>query len=136
MNWDLLNDINYNKAGIGFEDPELIDKGWNKFIFEAILSQHQDAILIVNELNCRLRMSKRMQYGYLFHTLPKRKRFGKLSKAKANEKIEWIMKEYNYSLTKALEVEDLISDEEIEEIKQRHNTGGYSENKKKKKKRG
>ena len=123
MDWKLLSDVSYDKKNLIMSEPERL-KDWSPFLANMMLSLHKDAILFVNEVNCRPRITPKQHYLYLLYALPKAKRFAKKTNPKKAAKIEVIREYYNYSMTKALEVVDLLSDEDIKRMKKSMNKGG------------
>lgn len=123
MDFKLLNDVSFDKKNLIREDPSRI-KGWTPYLANMMLSLHADAILIVDEVNCRPRLTPKQHYKYLLYALPKKKRFAKKAKPAKVERAEVIRDYYNWSLDKALEVQDLFTDDDIEELKNRMFKGG------------
>lgn len=130
---DFLNSINKKQGGNLIEQsdaPEITERDYPAFPVNRLLSYHPDAILLVNELNIRgaseCRVTKRMQYEYLYYVLPKRSRFARMAKEKSDERLDLIMATYGYSRSKAELVSGLLSDEQIEELRRMRDTGGKS----------
>lgn len=123
MDWELLKDVSEKKENIIKRDPERI-KDWNPYAVNMVLSLHKDAILFVNEVNCRPKITPMQHYKYLFYALPKARRFAKKAKPKRMEKLEVIRAYYDYNMTRALEVVDLLSDDDIKVMKQKLYKGG------------
>jgi hypothetical protein len=127
--FSLIGDVSFDKKGI-FHESDEAEKQYNKYMVELMLSQHPDCILYVNELNRRPFLSKKMHHDYLFHSLPKRKRFAKLSKPVADADVEIIKEVFGYSTEKAQQVLPLFSPEQMEKMRQSRFTGGVLQKKK------
>ena len=78
-----------------------------------------------NEMNGLHFLPKRMQFHYLINSIRKKKRFGGkwLSQKKVKD-LEVIKEYYGYSNSKAKEALNLISDDQIENIKLGLKKGG------------
>lgn len=120
---DWLNSIYDNKKDILKENPEL-SKKYPAFIINRLLSGNIDTALFASELNERFTMDNDMQYKYLLHAIPKRKRFSPYLKKDDFEYLDLIKTYYGYNTEKALEVLNLLSKEQLNYIKQKLNVGG------------
>lgn len=121
---DFMNSINSSKENLirNSDSPAAAEKFYPPFPVARSLSYHADAILLVNELNLRgtasHAVSSKQHYEFLLHALPARRRFAKWRKPEIDEKINIICTAYGYSYDKAVEVIDILTDEEIENLKQ------------------
>ena len=120
---DYLNSINLNKKYLMDEDP-----GWKKnypaFVINKCMSHHMDTIMFANEMNLHHHLDKDMQYSFYLNSLRKRKRFSPwLRKDKVTD-LECIKKYYGYSNEKASQALKILTQEQINFIKQRLDTGG------------
>ena len=84
-----------------------------------------DTIMHSNEMNGLHFLPKRMQFHYLINSIRKKKRFGGkwLSQKKVKD-LEVIKEYYGYSNSKAKEALNLLSDDQIENIKLGLKKGG------------
>ena len=120
---DWLNSINQTKENLTDENPEAI-KEYAPFIINRCLSGHIDCILYANEMNLNHQLDKDMQYSFYLNTLRKKKRFSPwLRKDKVTD-LECIKKYYGYSNEKASQALKILTQEQINFIKQRLDTGG------------
>ena len=69
-------------------------------------------------------ISSKMQFDYLSLSIRKRKRFSKWLKQETDNNLEIIKEYFQYSDTKAKEISDILTTEEIEEIRQYLHHGG------------
>ena len=88
------------------------------------LSYFQDTVLLANEMNINHQIDGVMQYDFLRGTIRARKRFSKWAKKDQVANVDVIKEYYNYSDAKAESVVDLISDEEITQMKAKMSKGG------------
>lgn len=104
---------------------EQTEKDYNPFLVNRSLSYHYDCILYANEMNIRPHMDKKMQNSFLINTVRSKKRpFVKWAKSEKNEDIACIKTIFGYSDSKALEALSLLSKEQIQQLKEKTNTGG------------
>jgi len=122
--FDFVNAINYTKQDL-FEDPQA-EKDYAPFIVNRALSYFPDTILYANEMN-RGGIPKQWQFDFLRNTIPKRKRYSKWAKKpEVTSDISAVMEYYKYSAEKALEAMSILSNQQIEQIKQQMERGGKS----------
>ena len=120
---DWLNSINFNKENLIEEDSTLA-KEYPPFIVNKCLSGHLDCVLFANEMNKYHFLDKDMQYNFYLNILRKKKRFSPWLRKEKVSDIEYVKQYYGYSNEKASQVLKILSDEQIEFIKQRLDTGG------------
>ena len=120
---DWLNSINFTKKNLMEEDPSL-KKDYAPYIINRCLSGNLDCIMFVNEMNKYSFLDKDMQYSFYLNTLRKKKRFSPwLRKDKVTD-LQCVKQYYGYSNEKASQALKILSNEQIEFIKQRLDTGG------------
>ena len=66
----------------------------------------------------------RNKYDFLLNIIRPRKRYSKWLKKSKNDNIDLIKKFYGYSYTKAKDVVDILSEDQIEHIRSKLDTGG------------
>jgi hypothetical protein len=89
-----------------------------------------DTVLIANQASMMMNISDRMHYDFLIRSVRKKKRFAPWHKPEKNEAIDLIMQIYGYSYPKAVEVMDLITDEDLENMRSILDVGGIRKSKK------
>ena len=120
---DWLNSINFNKNDLMEMDSSL-KKEYPPFIINKCLSGHLDCIMFANEMNKSHFLDKDMQYTFYLNTLRKKKRFSPwLRKDKVSD-LEYVKSYYGYNNENASQAMKILSNEQIEFIKQRLDTGG------------
>ncbi len=120
---DWLNSINFNKENILDEDPTLA-REYPPFIINKCLSGHLDCVMFANEMNKYHFLDKDMQYNFYINILRKKKRFSPWLRKEKVSDLEFVKQYYGYSNEKASQVLKILSNEQIEFIKQRLDTGG------------
>ena len=121
---DFLNSINYTKEDVFAEDAEHASKQYPAFVVNRCLSYFPDTLFHANEMNVNHSLSERVQYDYLRLSIRPRKRFSKWLKNEKPDEIEVVKRYYNYSNRKAEEALRVLSDEDIENMKQEMYEGG------------
>ena len=121
---DYLNSINYTKENLLDTEDELVEKQYTPFVVNRCLSYFPDTIIHSNIINENSHIDKKMQYDYYLASIRKRKRFSKWLKREESDKIETIKEYFGYSNQKAKEVEDLISDSDLESMRESMFKGG------------
>ena len=120
---DWLNSINFNKDDLSSEDPDCI-KEYPSYIVNRCLSGHLDTILYANEMNLHPNLDKDMQYQFFLNSLRKRKRFSPWLRKDKVDNLNIIKKYYGYSNEKALQALRLLTQQQLDYIKKRLDTGG------------
>lgn len=120
---DWLNSINFTKENLLTDDPTL-SKEYPPFIINRCLSGHLDCILFANEMNKYHFLDKDMQYNFYINIVRKRKRFSPWLKKEKVSDLEYVKRYYQYNNEKASQALKILSNEQIEFIKQRLETGG------------
>lgn len=122
--FDFLNSINDTKVDLFAKDPQN-KKDYSAFMVNRGLSYFSDTILYANEMNISRDIPVEWQYDFYLAAIPKRKRFSKWTKKdKIHDQIKLIMKEYNYSERKALDVINILNSEQLTALEAKYSTGG------------
>ena len=120
---DWLNSINFNKQDLIEEDPSTI-KDYPPYIINRCLSGHLDCVMFANEMNKYSFLDKDMQYSFYLNTLRKKKRFSPwLRKDKVTD-LQCVKEYYGYSNEKASQALKILSNQQLDFIKQRLDIGG------------
>ena len=120
---DWLNPINLTKENLLENDPTS-KKSYPPYIINRCLSGHLDCVLLVNEMNKYHFIDKDLQYSFYLNTVRKRKRFSPWLRKDKIEDLDYVKQYYGYSNEKALQVLKILSNEQINFIKQRLEIGG------------
>jgi hypothetical protein len=103
----------------------LTEKEYQPFLVNRTLSYHKDCILYANEMNRRHLTDKKLQYDFLLNTIRSQKRpFAKWVKSEKSEDLECIKQVFGLSNEKAREAMRLLSNEQIQQLKEQTDTGG------------
>ena len=122
---DYLNAISWSKVNLLDGDDLVWEKKYPPYVINRCLSQHVDAIMMANEMNLHHSLTKRLQFHFLLNSIRKRKRFGgKWTTTAKSKNLEYVKEYYGYSNAKAKSVLDILTDEQIEFIKNKLSKGG------------
>lgn len=122
---DWISSINEKTSDV-YEDGDIEDLNgvYPAFMINRAFSQTSDTILAANAMNAASKLPGNMQYDFLMHAIPKKKRFAKWAKAESSERIDIIMSAYDVGVVKAREYSRLISDSDLEKLKEYIFEGG------------
>ena len=121
--FDFINAINQTKENL-FEDPQAA-KDYSPFLVNRGLSYFHDTVVQANTMNQYSSLPKEWQFTFLLNSIAKKKRFSKWAKAdKATESLLLVQEYFGYSSEKAKEALRILTDEQLNDIKQKLNKGG------------
>ena len=120
--FEYLKAINETKKDIMVDD--IAEKEYNSFIINRGLSFFRDTILYANEMNRFHHLDHRLQFDFFINIIKKKKRWSKWIKPQEVDNLELIKEYYGYSNEKAKSALSLMSNEQIEELKNRIYKGG------------
>ena len=121
---DYLKSINRTKEKLMDSDDELWEKKYPPFIINKSLAPLPDSVHLVNEMNVNHHLDSKLQYDFLLNSLRPRERYTPWLKAKKIKNLEYVKEYYGYSNEKAKVALDILSDEQIETIKNSLSKGG------------
>ena len=123
--FDYVNAILQNKKQLIVD--EITEKDYTPFLVNRSLSYHKDCIMYANEMNRRHFLDKKLQFDFLLNTVRSQKRpFAKWVKSEKSDDLECIKQIYGFSESKAREALRLLSDEQIQQLKEQTQTGGLT----------
>ena len=121
--FDYANQILQGKKQLIVDDAT--EKSYEPFLVNRALSYHKDCIMYANEMNRRAILDKKLQNDYLLNIVRSKKRpFNKWVKAEKSEHIACVKTYFGLSDSKAREALRLLSDEQIQELKEKTDIGG------------
>ena len=121
--FEFIKTINDTKHNLMDEDPE-VEKDYIPFLVNRSLGYFMDTIMYANEMNRFNSLDYKLQYDFLLNIIRPRKRYSKWLKKSKDDNIDLIKKFYGYSYTKAKDVVDILSEDQIEHIRSKLDTGG------------
>lgn len=120
--YDYLNSINMTKKDIMVDD--ITEKSYVPFIINRSLSYFPDTVLFANEMNQYHHLDKKLQFHFFINTIRKRKRFSKWAKPVKESDLEVVKEYYGYSNEKAKQALTLLSEQQLNLLKQKVYKGG------------
>ena len=121
---DYLNAINHTKETLLDTEDEEWEKKYPPFVVNKCVYPFQDTIMLVNEINQLPHLDKKLQFDFLINSVRSRKRYSPWLKANKLDNLEDVKEYYNYSNEKAKQALDILTDEQIAEIKKKLYKGG------------
>ena len=120
---DWLNSINSTKDNL-IDDCIAEEKDYPPYIINKCLSGFRDTVFIANEMNINSHLPNKFQYDFFINIVRPRKRFTPWVRKEKIETLELVKQYYGYSNEKAKSALKILTNKQIEFIKQRMNTGG------------
>ena len=122
--FDYLNAINQSKENLIVD--ELSEKEYVPFVVNKGLSYFPDTILYANEMNRLYLLDNKPQFLYLLNSIRPRKRFGKWHKNELTDDLKIISEYFGYSYAKAKHIQNLISSDQLNTMKEKLQKGGMN----------
>jgi len=121
---DYLNAINHTKERLLDSEDEEWEKKYPPFVVNKCVYPFQDTIMLVNEINQLPHLDKKLQFDFLINSVRSRRRYTPWLKANKLDNLEDVKAYYGYSNEKAKQSLDILTDEQIAEIKKKLYKGG------------
>ena len=117
--FDYVNSISHKKNDMmqGTDNDELSEQLYKPYVVNKALSYYTDTIFFANQANQLHHCDNRLQYDYLLNSIKPKRRFSKWVKREDNDEIEMIKIYFNYSEKKARQVYNLLSSDQINNIR-------------------
>jgi hypothetical protein len=120
---DFLNSINHDKKAL-LDNDENAQKVYPPFVVNRCLSYFVDTIFHSNEINCRPWLDNKCQFDFYRLSVRKKKRYCSWLKKETEENVAIIRQVYGYNESKAREVLNILSSEDINKLRQILEQGG------------
>jgi len=121
--FDFINAIMQSKKNLIVDEET--EKEYVPFIVNRGLSYHRDCLLYANEMNRHHFIDKKLQHDFLINTVRSKKRpFVKWAKPEKSDDLECLKTVYQFSDSKAREAARILSKEQIQQLKEKTQTGG------------
>jgi hypothetical protein len=123
--FDFVNSINFTKKNMMRDtaNDDLAEKSYVPFLTNRSLSYFTDTLLYANEMNKLHQLDNKLQYEFFLNTIRKKKRFAKWAKADNSNDLDMICEVFKYSLPKAKIALSLLTDQELNEIRETYTRG-------------
>ena len=122
---DYLKAINETKENLLDTNDVTWEKKYPPYVINRCMSMFYDTVMHSNEMNGLHFLPKRMQFHYFINSIRKKRRFGGKWLSQTKLKNLALVKEYyGYSNSKAKEALNILSKNQIENIKIKLTKGG------------
>ena len=105
-------------------DDDSVERKYPAYVVNRCLSYFPDTVLYANEMNRLSNLDNEMQFSYYLHSVRKRKRFSKWLKNEETDELNLVKQYYGYNSKRAREALDILSEEDIKNMRAEMNTGG------------
>lgn len=123
--FDYINSINTSKENL-MDDNVDAERKYPAYMVNKALGFFQDTISYAQLMNQNSHLSNKMQYLFLLNTVRPAKRFTKWPKKFKDDRVDVIIDHYHCNEERALEILDLISEEDFVRIKKLTFKGGLN----------
>lgn len=118
--FDFVKDLSFEKKNIWSDNKEeyvpfLINRSFSYFI---------DTILLAEEMDRASGIDKKAQHDFYFYAIRPKKRFSKWAKTNVSEDIMLVSETYKYSIEKSKQMISLLSEEQLQYLRDINNIGG------------
>ena len=120
---DWLNSINQTKKNLIDEDPT-ITKEYPPYIINKCLSGHIECLMYANEMNLNHSLDKKLQYDFLINIVRIKKRYSPWIRKDKIKDLDVVKSYYKYSNEKAEQALKILTQDQINFIKSKLETGG------------
>jgi hypothetical protein len=121
--FDYVNEILKDKKDLIVDEES--EKEYVPFLANRALSYHYDTVLYANEMNIRHHLDKKLQNHFFINIVRSKKRPRvKWAKSDKDENIQYIKRAYGLSDSKAIDALRLLTQEQIQKLKEYTETGG------------
>jgi hypothetical protein len=117
-----LNSINHDKKPL-LDEEENVSK-YPSFVVNKCMSYFNDTIFYANEMNCKPWVDKKSQFDFYRFGIRKKKRYSPWLRKEEDNNIAVIKEVFGYSETKAREVLNIISPQDMDKLKKSLEKGG------------
>lgn len=120
---DFLSSINHDKKPL-LDTDEAAVKAYTPFVVNRCLSYFADTLFHANEMNCSPWLDNKSQFDFYRLAVRKKKRFSPWLRKDTEENVTLIKQAYGYTESKAREVLNILSTEDLHAIRKALDTGG------------
>ena len=124
--FEFIKAINTSKDVM--KDNSLAEKDYIPFLVNRGLSFFQDTVIQINEMNRRHFLDNKLQFDYLLNNIRPRKRWSKWLKPDKIDNLELVKTYFGFGNEKAKEALEVLTSENIEDIKSKLAKGGVEKN--------
>lgn len=122
--FDFVNQINSGKENIMRDADKIVESSYVPYMTNRQLSYFPDTLHYANVMNQKSHLSNSMQFEYYLHIVRKRKRFSKWFKPENQGNIDLIKERYSCNNSRAMEILDILTDDQLDQIRESMFKGG------------
>ena len=100
------------------------EKGYAPYMVNRALSFFVDTVFQANEMNRNYHLDNKLQFDYLLNNIRPRKRWSQWLKPEKIDNIDIVKEYYEFSNEKAKNALEILSVDQLEQIKQKLDIGG------------
>ncbi len=101
------------------------ERSYPKFMVGRALSNYPDTVLVANELNKHPNLDNKLHYDFCLNIIkPFKRPYSKWFKKVEDADLQVIKEYYGYSDAKAMEILNILTNDQISELKNKLNKGG------------
>lgn len=101
------------------------ERSYPKFMVNRALSNYPDTVLVANELNIYPNIDNKLHYDFCLNIVkPFKRPYAKWYKKVEATDLQTVKEYYGYSDAKAIEALNVLSDDQISELKKKIDKGG------------
>ena len=100
------------------------EKGYAPYMVNRALSFFADTVFQANEMNRNYHLDNKLQFDYLLNNIRPRKRWSQWLKPEKIDNIDIVKEYYGFSNEKAKNALEILSVDQLEQIKQKLDIGG------------
>ena len=119
---DYLNSINLKQGDLSKDERAM--KKYPAFVVNKCLSSFIDTVMHANEMNASSHIDNVLQYQYFIHSVRKSKRFSPWDKKSKDCDLDLVKRYYGYNTQKAQQAMRILTQDQIEVIRSKLDTGG------------
>lgn len=119
--FDLVNNICASKELLL---PEVVNGLASPYMLNRALSFNHDTIFYAEEASVFRNVDPYSLYLYYFYVTPKKKRFGKWAKKVSDEDVKLVQMMYEVSEKKAIQYLDILTPEQLNDLREISSKGG------------
>lgn len=118
--FEIINSLSYDKKK---EYDFNLQTEFDVWQINRAFSLYDDTIMYANLMNMHNNATKKMHHDFYLYGLRKRKRFSKWPKKIKSDDLELVQRVYSYSKEEAMEALKILTQEQLDQIREDLNTG-------------
>jgi hypothetical protein len=117
--FDYIKTINTKTGQLAVDD-----KSYVPFVVDRAFSHYPDTLEFANKMNVRMGIDMNLHYDYYYHSVPAKSRYKGWVKSDRDYNLDLVTEYYDVSEREAINMLELLSDEQIGELRKFLNKDG------------